>query len=72
MKGKKQFLKSEIEQIRILIGEKCLSNSATQKKIRQQIRNLGFYYSDYSKKRNGYTVDFFNSLIEAGVIKCSK
>ena len=57
MKGKTGFTAKEIEKICRLIDAKIKANPLEQKRIRNKIRGLGFYYSDYSNKRipGGYT-----------------
>jgi hypothetical protein len=42
-----------------------------QKTVRAKIRANGFYYSDFSSKRDGYTVAVFEVLIRSGEIKIS-
>lgn len=45
-----------------------MASTADQKGIRNRIRDLKFYFSDFSKKK-GYTVDDFDQLIRTGQIK---
>ena len=61
MKSKASFTKPEAEEIIRLIKEKLKADSAKQKGIRDKIRKLGFYASDYGF-RNGYTVEQFLSV----------
>ena len=69
MKGKNIFTTSEIDKIKKLIAEKVEATPSKQKDIRDKIRTLGFYYSDFSPKKDGYTVEDFNALIRSGKIK---
>ncbi|MEP7251685.1 MAG: DNA-deoxyinosine glycosylase [Ginsengibacter sp.] len=69
MKGKKSFNKSEVEQIQKLIAENLRTTPDKQKGIRAKIRKIGFYFSDFSSKNNGYTVADFEALIHSGAIK---
>jgi len=69
MKGKKIFTKAEADAIRILIKMKLQAPPDKQKGIRQKIRNIGFYYSDFSANKDGYTVSDFDNLIKSGAIK---
>src|SRR5258708_19032263 len=62
MKGKAHFNEDEIAQISVLINQKLEANTDDQKKIRNKIRALGFYASDFGL-RDGYTVEDFNSVI---------
>ena len=68
MKGKTKFSEYEANQIRKLINQKVLASTNEQKGIRNKIRDLGFYYSDFSNKK-GYTVEDFEELIKTGEIK---
>lgn len=69
MKGKRKFTQKEAEQIRILIREKNRVTPGQQKTIRYKIRKLGFYYSDFSSSKEGYTIADFDALIKSGQIE---
>lgn len=62
MKGKKSFTMSEKEQIEALIRQRCAAPSSQQKKIRDKMRDIGFYGSDFGI--SGMTVEKFHRLIE--------
>lgn len=68
MKGKRSFTTKEMEKIIDLIEQKVVASKNEQRNIRNKIRLLGFYFSDFSNKK-GYTVDDFKELIQAGEIK---
>jgi len=68
MKGKKEFSENEANQIRKLVKQKLLASTTEQKGIRNKIRDLKFYFSDFSEKK-GYTVEDFEQLIRSGQIK---
>lgn len=61
MKGKTTFTKAEAEEIKRLINAKLRDDSTKQKGIRNKIRKLGFYASDFGF-RDGYTVEQFLSV----------
>ena len=61
MKSKETFTRSEADEIIRLIQEKLKADTNRQKKIRNKIRKIGFYASDYGF-RNGYTVEQFLSV----------
>lgn len=61
MKSKPFFTKTEADEIVKLIKEKLKADSTKQKSIRDKIRKLGFYASDYGF-RDGYTVEQFLSI----------
>ena len=61
MKGKSQFSKEEANQIEQLIKQKLAAGASEQKSIRNKIRRLGFYASDFGIG-GGYTVEDFRSI----------
>lgn len=71
MKGKNTFTSLEVQTIKKLIAEKVVATPDKQKGIRGKIRNIGFHYSDFSSKKDGYTVADFEALIRSGQIKIS-
>lgn len=68
MKGKSTFTAKEISTIKKLITEKLHATPSKQKGIRQKIRNIGFYYSDFCSDKDGYTVEDFEALIHTGKV----
>jgi len=68
MRRKTEFTEFEANQIRKLIDKKLVASNNEQKTIRNKIRSLGFYFSDFSSKK-GYTVQDFEDLIKTGEIK---
>lgn len=69
MKGQNTFTTSQIDEIKKLIADKGRATADKQKGIRAKIRKLGFYYSDFSAEKDGYTVADFEALIRSGQIK---
>ncbi len=66
MKGRKIFTSKEADRIRTLINKKLISDGETQKRIRNDIRDIGFYWTDfYSRGEREYDVDSFDALIES-------
>ncbi len=66
MKGRKTFTSKEADEIRTLINKKLISDGETQKRIRNDIRDIGFYWTDfYSRGEREYDVDSFDALIES-------
>lgn len=70
MKSKPSFTKAEADQIVLLIQQKLKADSEKQKSIRNKIRKLGFYASDYDF-RDGYTVEQFLSVAKIMGVKKS-
>lgn len=58
MKSKQSFTRAEAEEIVNLINEKLKATPTKQKGIRDKIRKIGFYASDYGF-RDGYTAEQF-------------
>ncbi len=63
MKGKTTFSSAEAEALKSLIRQKCDADRDTQKSIRNKMRNIGFYISDFTTNLNGFTVEDFEALI---------
>jgi hypothetical protein len=70
MKGRNEFNSLERDKIIKLIEEKINAPINEQKQIRKDIREIGFYYSDFEtgREEGGYTVDDFENLINKGRI----
>jgi hypothetical protein len=68
MKSKSSFTKVESDQILILIKEKLKAATTKQKSIRDKIRKIGFYASEYSL-RNGYTVEQFLNVAKINEVQ---
>lgn len=69
MKGKNTFTASEIITIKKIVDEKNMASPDKQKGIRQKIRNLEFYYTDFPSPHSGYTSRGIDELIRIGHIK---
>lgn len=68
MKGKNIFTSKEAEQIKILINQKVKATKSHQKIIRDKIRAKGFYFSDFSNDKKGYTIEDFDNLVRTKAI----
>jgi len=68
MKGKNEFTKGEIAQLKSLIAERCKADSSKQKGIRAKMRKLGFYGGDDFGIKD-MTIEKFEKLIEDEKIK---
>ena len=67
MKGRCRFTRREADQIRILLNQKCKAPSEEQKAIRDDLRAMGFYISDFTNSK-GFTSADFDLLIERKVV----
>lgn len=68
-KGKKEFSSAVLIKIRDLIQRKCNASREEQKIIREEMRGLGFYITDFAGKIT--SVEDFDSLIKNGCIGCT-
>lgn len=68
MKGKNVFTKEEDLVLERLIVIKQESSRSEQKLIRGKIRNIGFYYTDFSNKKDGYTIEDYRKLKRDGIV----
>ncbi len=69
MKGKNNFTKAEYKVIKDLLKLKIESSKDKQKIIRDKIRKIGFYISDFDQKYQGFTQKDFELLIKTDKIK---
>lgn len=68
MKGKTSFTKVEAATILNLIKEKMIAHSTQQRKLRKEIRNIGFYFTDFYASGTKYDTTSFENLIKEGTI----
>jgi hypothetical protein len=71
MRSKVNFSQEEAREIRDLLSRRVHVEADEQKRIRNQIRSLGFYISDFPCRRDGFTVADFDNLVESGAISIS-
>jgi hypothetical protein len=62
-----RFTKAEAAVLRRLIAEKVVADRSGQKRLRDQMRAMGFYITDYTSQR-GFTVSDFDDLVSRGAI----
>lgn len=68
MKGKSIFTSDEWQAILKLIAAKIEAPTSEQKNIRNQMREIGFYITDFTDKKR-FTVDDANELVDKGQIE---
>lgn len=68
MKGRSTFTNQEIVELRRLINRKNSLPSDQQKAIRDQMRDIGFYITDFSPKK-GFECEYLDLLIKSGAVK---
>lgn len=67
MKGKRIFTENEKKELVVLIREKCNLPSNKQKSIRDKMRSIGFYATDFGV--TNVTVEKFKELIRRGEVE---
>ena len=72
MKGRDRFTKTEAEAIKALLRRVRLAEPGTpQKLLRDQLRGLGFYISDWGGGPGGFTASDFDDLVRRGAVTIS-
>ena len=64
MKGSCSFTRREADQIKIILNKKCKAPSEEQKSFRDDLRAIGFYISDFTDSKKGFTSADFDLLVE--------
>lgn len=68
MKGRARFTAVEADQIRELLRKKARAASDEQKSLRNRMRRIGFFISDFTDAVDGFLVQDFDALVARGVI----
>ncbi len=71
MKGKKVFSISEARSIRALLVQLARTPSEEKKGVRDQLRSLGFYITDFTNSKAGFRAEDFDSLVSSGQVSVS-
>lgn len=66
--GRLRFTQSEIDELRVLLGELRRAEPTRQKTIRSKMRRIGFYITDVSHDGDGFTLSDFDTLSRRGTI----
>jgi hypothetical protein len=66
MRSSREFTAESAQEIRRLLAETRRSDRARQKRLRDKIRDLGFYISDFG---TAFRPEDFDQLIEQGTIR---
>ena len=69
VKGSDCFTETNAARIRALLGELRLAERDRQKRLRDDIRGIGFYISDWERDATGFTVADFDELVERGLVR---
>jgi hypothetical protein len=69
--GKRYFSEAEAAAIRALLREKERGDRSEQKRARHQLRQLGFYISDFHRPSSGFGVSDFEELVRSRTVHVS-
>lgn len=62
------FTETELDQIKSLLKQVRRSDRDRQKSLRNQLRRMGFYISDYATDQAGFTASDVDRLVARGTI----
>jgi hypothetical protein len=68
MKGKTTFTQREAAVIRQKLGQIRRADRDLQKKLRHELRAMGFYITDFDRSFSGFSETDFNTLVQGGRI----
>jgi nucleoside-triphosphatase THEP1 len=68
MKGRAKFTAVEADRIREDLRQKVRAAGDEQKTIRNRMRRLGFYISDFTDAVDGFLVQDFDALVARGAV----
>jgi hypothetical protein len=63
------FTRDEAKQIKAMLSEVRHVDPPAQKRLRQKLRSIGFYITDYSADADGFTASEFDFLVSQGTIE---
>ena len=66
MKGMSKFSAGEASRIRSLLFATRRAPRDEQKRLRDELRTLGFYITDFSRSSIGFRVEGFDDLVASG------
>jgi hypothetical protein len=69
MSHRDEFSEAEIDEIRSALKELRRADPTKQKSIRDRLRRIGFYITDYSHSAEGFTVSDFDEMLDRGTIR---
>jgi len=68
MQGKTRFTPTEAREIRELLARKTRTSRDEQKRLRQRIRKLGFYISDFQEDSGAFSTADFDQLVSRKIL----
>jgi len=70
-KGRKVFSHQEANSIKQLLFERGKSTPPGQRKVRDRLRKIGFYITDFDRSGSGFAPEAFDRLVVDGLVKIS-
>ena len=68
MAGRRRFSPNEASEIRNLLARKSRADRSAQKHLRNRIRKIGFYITDFDQSGLGFGPDDFDRLVSRGTV----
>ena len=69
MKGRDCFRHSEADQVCELLKKLRKAEGSEQKRIRDRLREIGFYISDCDQAGDGFTTTDFDEILKRGLVR---
>ena len=69
---RRSFTRDELDELRRLVREKQTADRDRQKRLRDRMRKIGFYISDFTDEPEGFVASDLDALIQRGTITISK
>ena len=69
MRGRDCFTSQEARDIRNLLEQVRAAERSRQKRLRDQIRAIGFYISDWPPVSGGFTASDFDERVRQGAVR---
>ena len=69
MQGRAEFTQTELDEIRRLLREKNGASVSKQKHLRHQLRDMGFYATDFGYQGHGFREADLDRLLTKGQVR---
>ncbi len=67
-KGRTEFTSAEAAEIRRLLAETRRSPRGGQKRLRDRLRRVGFFITDFDQSFKGFSSEDFDRLVAQGLV----
>lgn len=68
-KGHTRFTPAEATKIRELLAETRRAERSSQKRLRDRMRRIGFYITDFDRSYTGFRPEDFDRLVAQGLVE---